>query len=794
MLNKIFSKIRQETGFYEAEKYFDYDWYQKNYGLTPGFDASDAFSHFMNTGWKMGFDPNPYFDTDWYLQQYELSDSVSINPLLHFINIGALERNKPSLFFDTSWYLDQHPDVLQAGINPFLHFLPYGRNEGRLAMKSAVIKEIDSVLMNESLSDMASDYKFDPSLVAILIPVFNNWSLTEICLRSLLANPETKNVQIFVLDDASTDSTINQLKRFESVKVIECEENSGFTLAVNSGFKYLVESGFEYIYLLNNDTFVLPGFLASALELIESNPLIAMVGSKLLNLDGTLQECGGIVWSDGSGANFGRNSSNENSIYQFSRPVDYCSGAALLIESQALKEVDYFDEIYAPAYYEDTDLAFKLRDIGREVWVSSSSEVIHFEGGSHGTDLKSGIKATQELNRVKFSEKWHQKLEFHLSNSQINLLRGAFRLLSDSNGAVIWIDDLFPDVTRDSGSVRAYGLLKIARNLEPLTVFVATQDNWDVKSGKVIRNLGQPAARSVEDATHMLLGLNIEPRFIWASRITSAIKSVSAIFEFFPNAPLIFDTVDLHFLRLNRQLNERDSEEDRNHQSRVEKQELAMMAYAHKTVVVSEFEQKFLMENYKISNTVLISNIHENTSDLPRFSQTDGVVFVGGFNHWPNTNGIAWFVSEVWPLVKSEIRECGLNIIGSNVPDEVSRLQNSEIFVHGWVPDSKKYVRSSRVSIAPLLVGAGVKGKVGEALSQGIPVIGTSIATEGMGFENNTHGLVANTPNEFAEAVNLLYESEQLWQKFQESGLALIKERFSFEKAQTSFLEMVEKL
>lgn len=89
-------------------------------------------------------------------------------------------------------------------------------------------------------------------------------------------------MQIFVLDDASTDSTVDQLKRFKSVKVIECKENSGFTISVNSGLKFLVESGFEYIYLLNNDTFLLPGFLTNALELIESNSKIAMVGSKLL--------------------------------------------------------------------------------------------------------------------------------------------------------------------------------------------------------------------------------------------------------------------------------------------------------------------------------------------------------------------------------------------------------------------------------------------------------------------------------------------------------------------------------
>lgn len=459
-----------------------------------------------------------------------------------------------------------------------------------------------------------------------------------------------------------------------------------------------------------------------------------------------------------------------------------------------MKEVNYFDEIYAPAYYEDTDLAFKLRDIGREVWVSSSSEVIHFEGGSHGTDIKSGIKATQELNRVKFAEKWHEQLEFHLSNSHNNLSRGAFRLLSDSNKALIWIDENYPDVTRDSGSVRAYSLLKIARNLEPLTVFVATLDDWDVKCGKVLRNLGQPAAKSVDDASQLLLSLSIEPRFIWASRISCVIEAFVPIFVFFPDAPLVFDTVDLHSLRLSRQLKVRDSEVDRKHQSLVEKQELAIIKYSRKTVVVSEFEQNFLMENYKISNTVLISNIHENTGDLPTFSQTSGLVFVGGFGHWPNVNGINWFVNQVWPLVKSEIRGHGLNIIGSGMPEEISRLKNFDIFIHGWVPDSKKFVRSSRISIAPLLVGAGVKGKVGEALSQGIPVIGTAIATEGMYFENNTHGLVANTPEEFAEAINLLYESERLWYKFQKSGLELIEANFSYEKAEQSFREMVENL
>lgn len=156
MLNKSFRKILHERKFYDAEKYFDYAWYKKNYGLGPEFDNHDLFLHFMNTGWGAGFDPNPYFDTDWYHQQYLADDSCSINPLLHFINVGALERNSASLFFDTAWYVDQNPDVMQSGMNPLLHFLNFGRREGRLAIKSVINKKIDSVLLDKSISDMAS--------------------------------------------------------------------------------------------------------------------------------------------------------------------------------------------------------------------------------------------------------------------------------------------------------------------------------------------------------------------------------------------------------------------------------------------------------------------------------------------------------------------------------------------------------------------------------------------------------------------------------------------------------------
>jgi glycosyltransferase involved in cell wall biosynthesis len=219
-----------------------------------------------------------------------------------------------------------------------------------------------------------------------------------------------------------------------------------------------------------------------------------------------------------------------------------------------------------------------------------------------------------------------------------------------------------------------------------------------------------------------------------------------------------------------------------------------MIKIADITTVVSSYERDYLEKELNAPRVEVLSNIHQCTTVLPVYEDTQGIVFIGGYNHRPNVQGIVWFVNEVWPLVNEQIRNQGLIIAGSNAPIEVFNLQQRNIQVVGWVNDSQALVRRSRLSIAPLLTGAGVKGKIGEALSQGIPVVATSIATEGMHFESNQHGIVADTPSDFANAINALYDSVDQWHLFQRSGLDLIRKHYSIDVAKEKFLEITNSL
>ena len=218
------------------------------------------------------------------------------------------------------------------------------------------------------------DYVEHPT-VSIVIPVYNQIHYTYACLLSILENTKDVTYEIIIADDVSTDATKELSLYAENLVICRNKTNQGFLRNCNQAAK---AARGKYVMFLNNDTQVTPGWLSSLVNLIESDPTIGMVGSKLVYPDGRLQEAGGIIWSDGSGWNYGRLDDPEKPEYNYVKDVDYISGAAILLSTDLWKQIGGFDELFAPAYCEDSDLAFEVRKAGYRVVYQPLSKVIHF--------------------------------------------------------------------------------------------------------------------------------------------------------------------------------------------------------------------------------------------------------------------------------------------------------------------------------------------------------------------------------------------------------------------------------
>ncbi|RRH74729.1 glycosyltransferase family 2 protein [Falsigemmobacter faecalis] len=246
--------------------------------------------------------------------------------------------------------------------------------------------------------------------VSVIIPVYNQSPYTLACLRSLLVHDTTRRFEVIVVDDCSTDDTALQMRRIPWVHYLPQQVNGGFIASCNAG---LARARGEYVLFLNNDTEVLPGWLDELSETFVNFPSAGLVGSVLIYPNGVLQESGGIVWRDGQPWNYGRNATPRDPQVSYARPVAYCSGASIMLPRALIEGFGGFDRHFAPAYYEDTDLAMKVREAGLTVMVQPLSKLIHYEGITSGTDTTRGVKAYQVVNAEKFFARWQTTLQSH---------------------------------------------------------------------------------------------------------------------------------------------------------------------------------------------------------------------------------------------------------------------------------------------------------------------------------------------------------------------------------------------
>lgn len=611
--------------------------------------------------------------------------------------------------------------------------------------------------------------------VSIVIPIFNQLEFTLSCLESLARHAGPTSFEVIVIDDKSSAPVAEVLSAVNGLRLHSNEKNQGFVLNCNRGAE--MARG-EYVLFLNNDTEVQSGWLEAMRNVFRQRPNAGAVGAKLIYPDGRLQEAGGIIGEDGSGWNYGKGDDPDRPEYDYLRQADYCSGACLMLPRELFQRLGGFDTRYCPAYYEDTDLAFAVRAAGREVYYQPAARIVHFEGVSSGTDIKTGVKRHQVLNREKFAAKWEKELAGYTADP------GLIELARDRHTPcrVLVIDACALTPDGDSGSLRMFNLLlMLARHGAKVTFVAANLQSYEPFSTRLrlegVEHLGVPHIFNLSQylETHAY-AFDV----IVLSRKSVASEFIDVARKAAPNARLIFDTVDLIYLRLERQAELERSTSLRADAAESKRVELALCEKADLVFVVSPIEAELLAAQIPPAKIALVSNIHEIYTNTVSFAERQGLMFVGGFQHPPNVDAVVFFLDEVLPLLRKRLPEIEVHIVGTNMPAALKNRAEPRVHMHGFVPDLNPLYARVRLCIAPLRYGAGVKGKVNQSMAHGVPVVATSPAVEGMHLRDDHDVLVADTAAEFANAAARLHENEALWHKIRNEGLENIRNHFSF--------------
>ncbi len=648
------------------------------------------------------------------------------------------------------------------------------------AGSAAGLRVTPPVAQGVDSADLPRLPRAEQPLVSVVIPVYNQLHYTLACLRALAETVGEVPVEIIVVDDCSAeDQTAEVLPRVEGLVYLRNERNLGFVGSCNRG---AAEARGAYLFFLNNDTQVQPGWLEPLLQQFERRPQTGLVGSQLVYPDGRLQESGGIVFSDASGWNVGRFEQPDDPRYNHARQVDYCSGAAILLPRALFEQLGGFDPVYAPAYYEDTDLAFKVREAGREVWVQPASRVVHFEGVTCGTDTASGVKKHQVINQQTFRDRWAEALK-RQPPPGTDIYRAMDRGV---RGRVLIIDACTPTPDQDSGSVRMQNLFLLFQQLGWKVSFLPENHAELPPYTQRFRAMGVEMLHAPWfDGPAWFERRGHEFDLVILSRHYVARQYLDLVRAWAPQAAVWFDTVDLHYLRESRQAELEDRDDLRRQAEATREQELAVARACDLTLVVSPVEQEELARVAPEVEVAVLSNIHTLPEDagLP-FEQRRDLVFVGGYQHPPNVDAAHWFVEDIFPKVREKLPDIRFHLVGSKAPDSVRALGEREgVVFHGFVEDIEPFMREMRLAVAPLRYGAGVKGKVNMSMAHGQPVVGTPMAFEGMYAEHEVHGLMAETAEDFAREVIRAYSDAALWQRLSEGGRENVRRHFSMQAA-----------
>ncbi len=754
-------------------------WYRERYP-----DAGpDALLHYLQVGAAENRDPNPMLDAEAYLLEYPDAREAGLGALLHWWHHGLSLGCNPHPLFDAAWYRTRH--ALPPGADPLAHWLETGQRAG--LPTSPLVERTGGVLQPMRFGAPADPAVSVPA-VSVIVPVYGHYADTVRCLYALLtATGDAPPYEVLVVDDNPQERTAPLLqRRIPGLRCVENPSNLGFLRSCNGAAK---QTRGHTLVFLNNDTAVHPGWLGPTLALLTQDARVGLVGCKLLNPDGTVQEAGGAIGSDGWGIPYGLGDDPAKPEYNFVREVDVAIGACIAVRRTAWEEAGGFDDRYAPAFYEEFDLAFTLRARGWRVMFQPASVVDHTGSNSYGAEARDRHSLA---NHAKFCAKWAATLRKQPAPRAAPFL---LRERPHSAGTLLFIDDGVPQWDRHAGALSTLHYLRIWQEMGFKVVFVPAA--FPEPRQPYTAQLQQEGVEVLHAPETLPAWLGRNGRFvtvIWAARpdVTSPLLE---LLRRRCDAPVLYCTHDLHYLREQRRWEVEHDPEALAASKRYRRMEHAIFAAADHVLSLSSVEAAMIRQEVPSADVHVIPIFtYPEPPPLPepgRETARDTVLFVGGYAHPPNVDAARFLVAEVMPLVWREAPEVHVVLAGSSPPPEVQALSGPRVTVPGFTENLAPLYTRARMGVSPLRYGAGIKGKVISALYEGVPVVTTAVGNEGLDLVHGEQAMVADGAEQLAAAILALWHDPAACRRLAEAGRAVVSNRFTAGAAKATLSALV---
>lgn len=790
-----FLSVGLEEGRLFSELDMDEEWYRQEYpGAVLEVEQArfrNVLDHYLACGAARGYSPHEAFDETYYRERYffvdtEIRAGRFLSGYQHYLREGIARELRPHPSYSPEVYLSFNPDLEiehREGRLPsvYRHLIRSGLKEDRTWTRDArqedvkgAATRIAAIRVEEFLASerrLAFSAGASPS-VSVLLVLFNRVELTYQCLESIQAL-EGVALEVVVVDNNSTDRTSELLDRLDGVRVIRNRRNEGFVKAANLAAKKATGT---HLLFLNNDTELLPDSLRSAVHLLESEPDIGAVGGRIVDLAGRLQEAGSIVWRDGTTEGYGRGDDPQSGAYLFPREVDYCSGVFLLTRQEVFWKLGGFDTAFEPAYYEESDYCFRLRQAGLRVLYDPGSVVLHYETAS--LENVGSLKAYLKRNRPRFVQRHGPSIKSSWAPDLLNMFaagnRGRFR------SRILVMDDFVPLERFGGGSPRMQEILRLLTGLGLFVTFFAANPSRASRR-EIEKEL--PVSDHLELIDHLHRGLFLDfwkyRRDAYDTLVISRPHNFRHLLDLgldpkTEHAQVIYDAEAVFARRGELRRKVRGAEAETVESLELE-EELALARRAEHIWAVTEEEGKLLAGSGQRMS--VIGHCAKGQPGLRPFGERKGALFVGRLEeeHSPNVDALRWYLEEIHPRLCDRLEELiPLTVVGKAARESFPDSPETD-FV-GYVDDLQPVYDAHRIFVAPTRFAAGIPHKVTGAATHGVPSVATSLLVRQLGWSDGVEIVDGGEADaeRFAAQAARLYTQEDLWLEVRSNSLARV--------------------